>query len=469
MRHAIAHCTLFCTFALAMITLGGIASTELVWAAPIGQASTGVEYIVQPGDSLSHIALMELGDAKLWQQIVEATNAKAAIDGQFTTIADPRLLRVGQRLWIPTIAAPVVPEPSDPSPIIVHDGLLLPQAEDGRLYGYVDTSGQFQIPPRYVIAGRFSEGLAVVSEDGINFGYIDSSGEMVIPAQFSNAGYFSGGLAPVQAGSTTALLEVSDAEGRLFSFLPSGYINTEGEYMIPPEYVNVEPFRDGLAIVYDIDWNPIYLDATGRQILMAGTTSPTLTIAIPQEDVAAAEVRAGSCENLSNVTIHPAVWRCQVEDTLFDPCFAPPLWAVTQDETSLPIVCNYPRTPFEADRVESSSLSESDSDVYIPQYWLRLDGAAGVDCVRTANDLLPVNPPVTHQCADGSVIVDKAWEAPGTGVWMARTYQMTTMDDSITLTNPVLRVIHELHDFGYDFDEPSVGAAIPPTAVYWQY
>jgi glyoxylase-like metal-dependent hydrolase (beta-lactamase superfamily II) len=71
-------------------------------AAPPKQAPEGQEYIIQAGDTLGILADRFLGDTSAFQQIVEATNAKAAEDGSFTVIDAPDLIEVGQKVWIPT-------------------------------------------------------------------------------------------------------------------------------------------------------------------------------------------------------------------------------------------------------------------------------------------------------------------------------------------------------------------------------
>ena len=63
--------------------------------------TSGQEYIVQPGDSLYEISGQFYGVPDNYQQIVNATNAKAAVDDRFARITDPRIILVGQRLWIP--------------------------------------------------------------------------------------------------------------------------------------------------------------------------------------------------------------------------------------------------------------------------------------------------------------------------------------------------------------------------------
>jgi hypothetical protein len=55
---------------------------------------------------------------------------------------------------------------------------------------YIDKAGRFVIPPKFISAGRFSEGLAgvtVVTQQGPRTGYIDKAGNAIIPQLFSNA------------------------------------------------------------------------------------------------------------------------------------------------------------------------------------------------------------------------------------------------------------------------------------------
>ena len=74
------------------------------FASPLAQAD-GQDYIVQAGDSLTKIAAAFYGDGSLYPRIVEATNAKAEEDSSYATIVYPRLLQVGQKLWIPDLDA----------------------------------------------------------------------------------------------------------------------------------------------------------------------------------------------------------------------------------------------------------------------------------------------------------------------------------------------------------------------------
>ncbi len=80
------------------------------------QAPEGYEYVVQADDWLSKIAEKELGYVLAYQDIADATNAKAAEDDSFAIIVDPNVIEVGQNLWIPvagegetSMASPLAP------------------------------------------------------------------------------------------------------------------------------------------------------------------------------------------------------------------------------------------------------------------------------------------------------------------------------------------------------------------------
>jgi hypothetical protein len=101
-------------------------------------------------------------------------------------------------------------------------------------YGYIDKTGTELVPPQYEDGSSFSEGLAVVKEHGKN-GFIDRSGRMVIQPKFSRACWvsvFSEGLAPVYLPDDSA-----------------GYIDSTGNFIVPPNFSYVSAFSEGLALV----------------------------------------------------------------------------------------------------------------------------------------------------------------------------------------------------------------------------
>ena len=71
------------------------------WQAPPALAQTGQAYTVQRDDTLWRLAEKYLGDGRLYQEIIVATQARHTADSEFSELLDPDLLYVGDRLWIP--------------------------------------------------------------------------------------------------------------------------------------------------------------------------------------------------------------------------------------------------------------------------------------------------------------------------------------------------------------------------------
>lgn len=97
------------TLIIGIIVVGlGWAFTSIVYAAsPPGQAD-GREYVVQADDWLSQLAEKYLGDGNLWPRIVEATNARAAIDPRLAVIENPNVIYPGQIVFIPTLPGGII-------------------------------------------------------------------------------------------------------------------------------------------------------------------------------------------------------------------------------------------------------------------------------------------------------------------------------------------------------------------------
>lgn len=112
-----------------------------------------------------------------------------------------------------------------------------PRDKDG-LYGYVDSTNQFYIKPRFKYANKFSEGLAAVSLDGQKFGYIDTTGNFVIKPQFISVDDFSEGLAFVTISQYNVMILGTT----------NAVINKKGEIVIYADSVlNANNNADGLS------------------------------------------------------------------------------------------------------------------------------------------------------------------------------------------------------------------------------
>ena len=152
-----------------LIALLWQADSSIGMAAPIVQTD-GQTYTVKSGDSLSKISAQFYGDATRWRLIFDATNAKAATDNTFDIINDARLIRIGQKLWIPNqTAGQTVPEVPAPT--------ASPQPEEEASTGSVTQSSISFIQPRNgaVVSPTFmvemvASGLVVEPSGEINEG-----------------------------------------------------------------------------------------------------------------------------------------------------------------------------------------------------------------------------------------------------------------------------------------------------------
>ena len=207
--------------------------------------------------------------------------------------------RGGQWGFIDKTGAEVIPLIYDRGTASFSEGLAVVVKDEK--YGYIDKAGTVVLPLVYDYAGPFSEGLAfvsVVDEDahpddvyyGIGFGYInyyiDKTGETRIHgilvndhpgySKFYNGSQFVEGFALVGWTDTTARA-IIDKEGNLiqasqviepikegmaiyadFAGGPEGlmgYINTQGEVVIPELYIIARSFSESLAAVATAkDW-----------------------------------------------------------------------------------------------------------------------------------------------------------------------------------------------------------------------
>ncbi|MDF2800383.1 MAG: hypothetical protein K0S61_286 [Anaerocolumna sp.] len=114
--------------------------------------------------------------------------------------------------------------------------------------GYINKAGEIVIEPQYNSTGGFSEGLAYVSTNGNKYGYIDTNGEVIIEEKFDDAGMFSEGYASIMT------------DGKW------GYIDKDGVVVIKPQFDMVGIFKDGLARIKVGDkWG--YIDKTGVEVI----------------------------------------------------------------------------------------------------------------------------------------------------------------------------------------------------------
>lgn len=156
---------------------------------------------------------------------------------------------------------------------------LKPFVQDNR-WGYKDEKGNEVIPPHFVWADKFSEGLARV-RIGKEIGYINEDGIIVIQPDYAYGGKFSEGLARVGNNNKygyinkkggfvnqqpfDGALDFSEGMAAVMIDKKWGYIDNTGHEAISFKFDEAENFLEGRARVR-INWQWHYIDKTGNFI-----------------------------------------------------------------------------------------------------------------------------------------------------------------------------------------------------------
>lgn len=144
-------------------------------------------------------------------------------------------------------------------------------------YGYIDPSGKIVIPPVYDYTEPFHEGRAVVGKNNL-YGFIDLTGKPITPFKYASLTPFNNGVATghLPSPDSRQFIEYLDLQGQVIpnhqpnppsefsqGLKPAyqsrtdnqlhmelwGYQDESGQWVIPPRFVDAEPFSDGLAAV----------------------------------------------------------------------------------------------------------------------------------------------------------------------------------------------------------------------------
>jgi hypothetical protein len=118
----------------------------------------------------------------------------------------------------------------------------------GYFQGFIDKAGKEVLSIPYEDFTRYSEGLAAVMVDG-KVGFIDLAGKMAIQPRFSAALPAMGPDGRLDIGSymfSDGLCPFMDPETGLW-----GYMDAKGKPVIEPSFAAANPFREGLALVYN--------------------------------------------------------------------------------------------------------------------------------------------------------------------------------------------------------------------------
>jgi hypothetical protein len=155
----------------------------------------------------------------------------------------------------------------------------------GTKAGYIDTEGNFILPPTYEQAGDFQEnGLAIVQLNN-QAGVINSNGYFIVKPRYDIINPFSEGRATVidldgmkvidESGKvitsksysyiddfkeSRAVVSNPDKEGKFLY----GYLNRQGKEVIPLQYDNAQEFNNGKAVITMKDGTYALIDRTGK-------------------------------------------------------------------------------------------------------------------------------------------------------------------------------------------------------------
>jgi WG containing repeat len=187
-----------------------------------------------------------------------------------------------------------------------HDGLAVFGVGEviDRKFGYIDRAGKILVPAKYDRAADFSEGLAGVcywpakssdSDQRIwHCGFINTHGREVIPTIFKSVSSFSSGhaIAEEQNGNKVIIDKWGKVVRAISSFeVPGqfregvavarkaqsiGFINTKGDWVIPPQFAGATDFSHGLAMVQLTDKEYGYINKAGKLIWQARTSVPPM-------------------------------------------------------------------------------------------------------------------------------------------------------------------------------------------------
>lgn len=95
----------------------------------------------------------------------------------------------------------------------------------------------------YTAVGELRDGLIAVQRDG-KWGFIDTNGDLVIDLRDDLVAYKE---SPEFHDGLCLIHEMKDGIAYY------GYIDTKGNTVIPPQYLNITPFKDGYAIALKVE------------------------------------------------------------------------------------------------------------------------------------------------------------------------------------------------------------------------
>jgi hypothetical protein len=152
-----------------------------------------------------------------------------------------------------------------------HDGMAAVELGNHQ-WGFITRRGKL-IPGRFFIVKPFSDGLAAVAADRARiakFGYVDKDGAWAIPADYYRAESFSEGLAAVLLPAEKPVPEAELPESdRGKPQMQWGYIDREGQVVIPGRFHAAGEFKHGLAYASRGQAHRGYVNKQGEYVFEA--------------------------------------------------------------------------------------------------------------------------------------------------------------------------------------------------------
>ncbi len=161
---------------------------------------------------------------------------------------------------------------------------LIP-VKSGEKWGYINSKGEYIINPQFDEAYPFTDNVAMIKLND-KVGYIDNKGYYIIPAIYKGGTMFSDGLAfVVSEGSDPICIDkqgeikfclsqakkVYNFSEGLACFLSKdkryGFVNTKGEIIITPQFLNVKKFSEGLCAFKDNNNQWGYMNKAGEIVI----------------------------------------------------------------------------------------------------------------------------------------------------------------------------------------------------------
>lgn len=139
-------------------------------------------------------------------------------------------------------------------------------------YGLIDKRGSFVAPAEFEELYDPTEGKYLASKES-KYGFLNSRGETVVSFKYTDAQPYSQGLASVAIDGNWFFIDHDGAQKFINRFLDClsfsdslcavtqdkdmwGYINMQGDFVIPPTFESAENFENGFAIVSKKEKDP---------------------------------------------------------------------------------------------------------------------------------------------------------------------------------------------------------------------